>query len=338
MRKYAIAAATALVASVALAAPAAHAAESITATGASTQNAIQAACTAAYTTDKITYGGGGSTAGKTNFANGTSDFAGTDSFYSATATKPTGTFTYVPVIGVPIAFPFKLAGVTNLNLSAKVLGGILNGRYTTWDDAEIAKLNPSVKLPSTKITVVYRSTGSGTVNNVASFLAGNGATGYKANDAWATASSQATPVGLGAKDGAAISALIAATEGSIGYADLSDVAGKGLNYASVRNPNGEFVKPTPANSAKFLAVQKLAADGTLDLDYKKVVKGGYNATLVSYALASTSSTNAAKATAVKKYLTYFVNTCAPAKATALNYVAITGVLKASALKLIAKIK
>ncbi|MEY4499513.1 MAG: hypothetical protein RL101_413 [Actinomycetota bacterium] len=337
MRKYAIAAATALVASVALAAPAANAAESITATGASTQNAIQAACSAAYTTDKITYGGGGSGAGKTNFVNGTSDFAGTDSFYSATAAKPAN-FTYVPVIGVPIAIPYKLSGVSNLKLSAKVLGGILNGRFTTWDDAEIAKLNPSVKLPSTKITVIYRNTTSGTVDNIARFLAGNGATGYKASDSWATASSQATPVGLGAKDGAAIAALIASTEGSISYADLSDVAGKGLNYASLRNPNGEFVKPTPATAAKFLAVQKLAADGTLALDYKKVVKGGYNATLVSYVVAPTAAKSAAKGVAIKKYLTYFVNTCAPAKATALNYVAITGALKTSALKLIAKIK
>jgi phosphate transport system substrate-binding protein len=337
MRKYAIAAATALVASVALAAPAAQAGQSITAGGASTQKIIQDACAAAYSTDSVAYASTGSGTGRNNFVAGTYDFGGSDTAYGASDKKPEN-FTYVPVIGVPVAIAFNIPGVKSLNLSAVVLGGILNGRYTTWDDAEIVKLNPSAKLPSSKITVVYRSGSSGTTQNLARFLAGNGANGWQDNGTWATASKQGTPVGLSAANAGAVVSTVASTSGSIGYADLSDVAGKGLNFASIRNPLGAFVKPTVAASAKFLAAQKVGADGILNIDYKSKIVGGYNLSLVSYAIAPTASANATKATAVRNYLNYVITKCAPAKAAGLNYVPLSGPLLVKAKALVAKIK
>ena len=53
-------------------------------------------------------------------------------------------------------------GVANkLKLSGPVLADIYLGKVTTWNDPAIAKLNPGINLPSTKITPVYRSDGSG---------------------------------------------------------------------------------------------------------------------------------------------------------------------------------
>ena len=49
----------------------------------------------------------------------------------------------------------------NLKLSGEVLADIYLGKITSWDDPAIAKLNPGASLPSTKITPVYRSDGSG---------------------------------------------------------------------------------------------------------------------------------------------------------------------------------
>jgi len=337
MRKYAIAAATALIASVALAAPAAQAGQSITAGGASTQYIIQGACTAAYSTDSVAYASTGSGTGRNNFLAGTYDFGGSDTAYGPSDKLPAN-FTYVPVIGVPVAIAFNVQGVTSLNLSAPVLAGIFNGRYTTWNNDEIKKLNPSANLPSSPITVVYRSGTSGTTQNFARFLRGNGGSGYQDNAAWATASGQSTPVGLSAANAGAVVSTISSTANSIGYADLSDVAGKGLSYAAIRNPLGAFVKPTVAASAKFLAAQRVGADGILDIDYKAKVAGGYNLSLVSYAIASTASANADKGTAVRNYLTYLITKCAPAKASALNYVPISGPLLAKAKALVAKIK
>ena len=203
MRKYAIAAATALVASVALAAPAANAGQSITAGGASTQKIIQDACAAAYKTDSVAYASTGSGTGRNNFVSGTYDFGGSDTAYAATDKQPDA-FTYVPLIGGPIAVVFKVDGVTSLNLSAKVLGGIFNGRYTKWNDEEIKALNPKAALPNKAINVVYRSGSSGTTQNLANFLRGNGASGYKDSGTWATASSQSTPVGISASNAQAV--------------------------------------------------------------------------------------------------------------------------------------
>ena len=340
MRRNAIAAftaATALVASVALAAPAAYAGQSITAGGASTQKIIMDACAAAYSTDSVAYASTGSGTGRNNFLAGTYDFGGSDAAYAAADKKPDN-FTYVPVIGVPVAIAFNVPGVKSLNLSAKVLSAILRGTIDKWNDTSIAQLNPSANLPSSAITVVYRSGSSGTTQNLARFLAGNSGTGWKDNGTWSTASSQSNPVGISAANAGAVVSTIASTAGSIGYADLADVAGKGLNFAALRNPAGAYVKPTVAASAKFLAAQRVGADGILDIDYQAKIVGGYNLSLVSYALAPTASTNAAKGTAVRNYLNYVITKCAPAKATGLNYVPLSGPLLVKAKALVAKIK
>jgi len=87
-----------------------------------------------------------------------------------------------------------------------------------------------------------------------------------------------------------------------------------------------------------LSAQTVSSNGEVVFDYKKKVTGGYNLTLVAYGLAPTKSIIASKGAAVKDYFTYFINTCAPAKAASVGYVAIGGKLKTTALELVAKIK
>jgi phosphate transport system substrate-binding protein len=234
----AIAAVTALVASVALVGPSANAKETITAGGSSYANSILSTCAQAYKTDTITYASVGSGAGRNNFTSGTYDFGASDAPYSASDKKPDN-FTYVPLVGGPIAIVFNVEGVKSLNLTAKVLGGIMNGRYKTWNDDEIQKLNPKAVLPNAQINVVYRSGSSGTTQAFANYLRGNGASGYKDNGTWSTASSQSAPVGSSAANSQLLVASVLATKNSISYADLSDVASKGLPYAALRNPAGQ---------------------------------------------------------------------------------------------------
>lgn len=333
----AVVAVTALVASVALAGPSANAKETITSGGSSYANSIITTCAQAYKTDTITYASVGSGAGRNNFLSGTYDFGASDSAYAATATKPAN-FTYVPLVGGPIAIVFNVDGVKSLNLTAKVLGGIMNGRYKTWDDEEIQKLNPKTKLPSNPINVIYRSDTSGTTQNFANFLRGNGASGWKDNGAWATASGQSAPVGSGAANSQLLVASVLATKFSIGYADLSDVAAKGLPFAAIRNPLGEFVRPSVRAASAFLSTQRVLANGILDIDYKKAVRGGYNNSLVTYALAPTAAKDPAKGVAIRKFLTYVINSCAPSQGPKLNYSPLAANLKKKALELVAKVK
>ena len=315
----------------------AQAKTSIVSGGSSFANSIISTCAQAYKTDTITYASTGSGTGRNNFITGTYDFGASDSPYPASAKKPEN-FTYVPLVGGPIAIVFNVEGVSSLNLTAKVLGGIMNGRYTTWNDEAIQSLNPKAKLPNTKINVYYRSDTSGTTQNFANYLRGNGASGWKDNGSWSNASSQSAPVGSGAANSQLLVAGVATTKNSIGYADLSDVAAKGLPFAALRNPLGQYVKPSVKSSSVFLSVQKVGSNGILEIDYKKAVRGGYNNSLVTYAIAPTASANKDKGVAIRKFLTYLINTCSPSKASGLNYTSLSGALKAKALKLVSTVK
>jgi phosphate transport system substrate-binding protein len=233
---------------------------------------------------------------------------------------------------------FNVEGVKSLNLTARVLGGIMNGRYTTWDDAAIQSLNPKAKLPSAKINVYYRSGSSGTTQAFANYLRGNGASGWRDNGTWTTASGPSTPVGSSAGNSQLLVDGVKATKNSIGYADLSDAAAKGLPFAAIRNPLGAYVLPSVRAASTFLGTQKVASNGLLDIDYKKAVRGGYNVSLVTYAVAPTAAANAAKGAAIKKFLTYVINSCSPSKSPALNYSPLSAALKAKALQLVARVK
>jgi hypothetical protein len=50
------------------------------------------------------------------------------------------------------------------------------------------------------------------------------------------------------------------------------------------------------------------------------------------------ATGTAAAESVRKYFTYFINTCAPKEAAKIGYVAISGALKTKAIELVKKIK
>jgi len=335
MRKTAgILAAAAIAASALIAAPA-HADSTTLASGGSSFSAkMFTTCAASYTDAAVTYTSSSSGTGRTNFANGTFDFAGSDGAFAATDKFPAGT-AYVPVLGGPISFIYNVDGVKNLRLDAATIGKIFLGTIKTWDDAAIKKLNPGVKLPSVAITPEYRNAKSGTNGNMSGYLAAN-TTGWKADQTWTVATGMATPAGNGGATSANVVANVKATANSIGYVDLADAVAAGLPYASVKNSAGQFVKPTTAAAAKFLAGQTVESNGFITIDWAKKVPGGYNASLITYAVVDTAA--AKKGAAVKGFLTYVLNSCVPANATKLGYVSLTGAISAKAKAVVASIK
>ena len=329
--------ASALVASIALVAPAANAAESITGSGSSYMNSMQATCSANYKRDTgndVSYTAKGSSTGKSEFATGATNFGGSDSLYSSDAPA---NFTYVPLVGGPIAIVFNVKGVKSLNLNPKLIDGIFTGKIKKWNDAKIKAVNAAVasKLPNKTIQVVFRSDGSGTTNNFGAFMKASVGGKWKAADAWADASGSTK--GTGAAKNAGIVTTVKGLAYSISYADLADVTTAKLAFAAVQNPAGQYLKPTVAASGRFLAANTVSSSGEVVFDYKKKVTGGYNLTLVAYGLAPTKAGNDA-ATAVKEYFTYFINTCAPKEASKIGYVAVSGKLKTKAIELVGKIK
>jgi phosphate transport system substrate-binding protein len=339
MRKVSgIIAAAALVASVALVGPAANAKETIAGAGSSYMGAIQKVCAGAYTAHTVTYSPDGSGTGKTKFKNGNTQFGGSDSLY-APGTEPKD-FTYIPLIGGPIAIVFNVDGLKNVNLTPRLLSQIFVGKITMWNDSRIKAVNKvsASKLPNQKIQIVYRSGTSGTTNNFANFLLQTTDEAWTANDSWALASGSTT--GTGASGSAGVISTVKSLKNSIGYVDLADAATAGLPFAAIQNAAGQYIKPSVNASKLFLEKQKMNKNGVVQFEYEQVVRGGYNLSLLAYGMAPTKSSaaNAAKGKATREYLSYFLNRCAPKEAGKLRYVALSGPLLKTANALVARVK
>jgi phosphate transport system substrate-binding protein len=158
----------------------------------------------------------------------------------------------VPVYNIP--------GVdTELKFTGPVLADIFLGKITKWNDAAITKLNPGVKLPGTDITVCHRSDGSGTTYIWVDYLA-------KVSPEWKKRAGVATsvnwPVGIGGKGNEGVAGLVKQTPGSIGYVELIYALQNKIDYGSVQNMAGEFVRATTesVSAAAAAAAKQMPAD------------------------------------------------------------------------------
>ena len=155
---------------------------------------------------------------------------------------------------------YNLPGVSGeLKFSGAVLADIFLGKITKWNDPALVKLNPSAKLPTTDITVVHRSDGSGTTYIWVDFLA-------KASPEWkkrvGVATSVNWPTGVGGKGNEGVAGLVQQVPGSIGYVELIYALQNKIAYGSVQNLAGEFVRATVASvtAAAAGAAAKMPAD------------------------------------------------------------------------------
>ena len=149
---------------------------------------------------------------------------------------------------------YNVSGVsTDLNFTQKALAGIYLGTITKWNDPEITKANPGVKLPGEDIVVVHRSDGSGTSYIFTDFLS-------KASDDWKNKVGKGTsvnwPVGLGGKGNEGVSGLVKQTPNSIGYIELIYAVQNSIPYGKVQNAAGKFVKADLAGVTAAAASMK----------------------------------------------------------------------------------
>ncbi|MFM2444625.1 MAG: phosphate transporter substrate-binding protein PstS [Pseudomonadota bacterium] len=151
-----------------------------------------------------------------------------------------------PMVMGAIVMVFNIDGVkTNeLVLDGKTVGDIYLGAIKRWDDAAIKKLNPSLALPSTAITVVRRSDGSGTSFVFTDFLS-------KVNANWQSkvgvGAAVEWPVGVGAKGNEGVAGNVAQTKNSIGYVEYAYAKQNNITYAAMTNSAGKTVRPTIAS-------------------------------------------------------------------------------------------
>jgi phosphate transport system substrate-binding protein len=232
----------AAVAAIGLSAPAGAA--EISGAGATFPYPIYAKWAAAYaakTGIKLNYQSIGSGGGIKQITAKTVDFGASDMPLQPDVLQKDGLVQFPPVIGgevIVVNLPGIKAGEMTLN--GPTIADIYLGKVTKWNDAEIGKLNPGVKLPDMPIAVVHRSDGSGTTFIFTNYLS-------KVSPAWRSEVGMGTsvewPVGLGGKGNEGVSALTARTRGGIGYVEYAYALQNKLTYTKLVNRDGSTLQP-----------------------------------------------------------------------------------------------
>jgi phosphate transport system substrate-binding protein len=146
-----------------------------------------------------------------------------------------------------------------LRFPGKVLADIYLGKITRWNDPAIAAANPGVSLPSSEITVVHRSDGSGTSYIWCDYLS-KVSPEYRKTVGVAT--SVNWPAGVGAKGNEGVAGLVKQTPSSIGYVELIFALQNKMSYGTVQSLAGEFVRATTetVSNAAAEAVKNMPKD------------------------------------------------------------------------------
>lgn len=169
-------------------------------------------------------------------------FGATDKPMSDADLEKNGLVQFPMVMGgiVPIV---NLTGIKpgELILDGKTIAQIYLGAITTWDDAAIKALNPTLTLPSTAIAVVHRSDGSGTTFNFTNYL-------VKLSPDWKDKVGSDTavewPTGVGAKGSEGVANTVKQTDGGIGYVEYAYAKQNNLSYSKMLNAAGKVVEPS----------------------------------------------------------------------------------------------
>jgi phosphate transport system substrate-binding protein len=214
---------------------------------------------AAHSGVQINYQSIGSGAGIRQVTSGTVDFGAadvpmTDAQLSASKVK----IVHIPTVLGAVVPIFNVKGVTDLKIGPDVLADIYLGKMTSWNDPRLAKDNPGVTLPNEPVFIVHRAEASGTTFIFTDYLS-------KVSSDWLNtvgpgAPAPNWPVGIGAKGNESVAAMVRQVEGSIGYVELIYALQNNINYASVKNAAGKWLKATPEGVSAAAAGAKIPAD------------------------------------------------------------------------------
>ena len=240
-------------------------AENFTGAGATFPAPVYSAWAQSYRTasgNELNYQAIGSGGGIRQIKAKTVDFGATDKPLKPSELAEAGLMQFPTVIGgvVPI---INVPGVNpgRLRLTGALLGEIYMGRITRWNDPQIAKVNPQIKMPALPITVVHRSDGSGASFIFTSYLS-------MKNAGWAkdvgASDSVSWPVGLGGKGNDGVAAFVKQTKGSIGYVEYAFAKKNATPHILVQNKAGNFPQPS---AAAFGAAAASAPWGTAPGNY-----------------------------------------------------------------------
>ncbi|BAI79893.1 phosphate ABC transporter, substrate-binding protein [Deferribacter desulfuricans SSM1] len=191
---------------------------------------------------RLNYQSIGSGGGVRQIKNRTVDFGASDAPLTPEKLNEYKLYQFPAIIGgvVPVV-NIKGLKAGEFKLTKGILANIFLGKITKWNDPEISKVNPGVKLPDAKITVVHRSDGSGTTAIFTKYLAA-------ISDEWknkvGTGKSVNWPVGIGGKGNEGVANYVKRVKNSIGYVEFAYAKNNKLTYVLLENKEGNFVAPS----------------------------------------------------------------------------------------------
>ncbi len=254
----------------------------------------------------ITYTATGSGAGIAQITARTVDFGASDAPLSPDQLSACKSCVVIPWALAGMAVMYNVPGLSKrLVLNGPVLANIYLGNITTWNAGAIRALNPGVTLPSTKITVVYRSDGSGSTYAFTNYLS---AISPQWKNRVGTNTSVNFPTGTGARGSSGVAGVVKSTEGALTYADAAYAVQNKIGFALIKNRAGGNALPGIRGVTKALCdvPNKVTALTQLKIvdPPKKCGKQAYPISTFTYVIVPTSSGD--KAADLRKFVYWTV--------------------------------
>jgi phosphate transport system substrate-binding protein len=222
------------------------------------------------------------------------------------------------MLNIPLAISSQMVNYNvpglnykHLKLSGPVLAAIYSGKITKWNDGQIAKLNPGVKLPNHVIVPVHRTDGSGDTFIFTQYLSFS-------TPSWANSLAYGTsiswppvPGGLGAVGNPGMVTALQGSPYSIAYIGISyekSIMEHHLGTAALENRDGKFVLPTPqtVSSAAAQMVPKTPQDERVSLIFAPGPTS-YPIINYEYAIVNKNQPNADTAAALRTLFTWAIS-------------------------------
>lgn len=267
---------------------------------------------------EVNYQSSGSGAGINQIKDRTIDFGGTDNPLTKEELDQANLCQF-PMLTGGVVVIVNLRGVkpNSLKLDQTALADIFLGKITAWNDPRIQELNPGVKLPKVRVTVVRRSDSSGTSFIFTNYLA-------KISKEWADkvgcGPAVNWPVGIGGQKNPGVCNNVARINGAIGYTEYTYAIEAKLSMIALKNKAGKFVEPKPETfKASGLHADWKNAPGFYMVLTDQPGDDSWPITGLTYVLVQRSQPDAKKAAAMLNYFNWCYTTGANA-ASKLHYV------------------
>ena len=245
------------------------------------------------TGNTVVYAGVGSGTGYKDIAQGLVDFGASDAPLSVYTTPPCANCVQIPWALSATGVSYRVDGIRfargqhSLHLTGPVIAEIYLGQITNWADPRIKNLNKGTSIPSTPITVLWRSDSSGDTYAFTRYLS-DVSSAFAGKVGSSTAVS--FPTGVGARGNAGLATAMAGTNGGIAYIAVSYLIANRLPAVGIKNASGHYVVPNLSAIEAAATVGRLQSDNQATIvDPPKRAKSAYPISTFTYAIVPTTA-------------------------------------------------